>query len=96
MITPSTRLVRNPSLVAAELDGETVMLSVEMSRYYGLDAVGGRVWELLAQPTTLADLCATLQREYDVLPGQCEREVAALASELVEAQLVHIVEHPTP
>jgi hypothetical protein len=90
-IHPRTKLVRNNSLTTAELDGEVVMLGVEMSRYYGLNPVGSRIWALLAQPMAFEDLCATLLREYDVSSEQCEREVQALAQKLIDEKLVHIV-----
>lgn len=87
---PTTRLVRNPSLTTAELDGQVVMLNVDTSRYYGLNTVGTRIWELLAQPQTIAQLCRTLQTEFDVSPEQCEREVMALAQKMLDENLVQL------
>lgn len=87
----STRLVRDNSLTTAELDEEVVMLSLETSRYYGLNPIGSRIWELLAQPRTIAELCATLEGEYDVAPEQCEREVVALAQKLLDEKLAQVV-----
>ena len=49
---PSSILVsRNPNLVAANVDGDLVMMSVEQGEYFGITGVGSRVWELLATPT---------------------------------------------
>lgn len=87
----NTTLVRNSSLVAAQLDGETVMMSLDTSRYYGLNPVGGRIWELLVQPMTVAAVCDTLQQEYNVARGQCEREVLLLAQKLIAEKLVQVV-----
>jgi len=67
------------------------MLNLDTSRYYGLNRVGSRVWELLAQPTTVAELCATLQQEYAVPPEQCEREVLALTQKLLDEKLVRMI-----
>ncbi len=88
----ATRLQRDNSLTTAELDGEIVMLSLETSRYYGLNPIGSRIWELLAQPTTVAELCATLENEYAVSPAQCEREALALAQKLLDEKLARIVD----
>lgn len=87
----STRVVRDPELYAAQLDGETVMMNLETSRYYGLNRVGSRVWELLAQPMSVSELCGTLQDEFEVTPEACEQEVAALVQKLVDEKLVRIV-----
>lgn len=87
----STKLVRNNSLTTAELDGEVVMLSLETDRYYGLNSVGSRIWELFEQPKTLAEVCDTLLSEYDVTREQCEREVFAIAQKLLDEKLANVV-----
>lgn len=38
-------------IVASDIDDEKVMMSVEMGRYYALDPVGSRVWELIEKAT---------------------------------------------
>ena len=87
-MTLDTTLVRNPSLTTAELDGEVVMLSLETNRYYGLNSVGTRIWEILAQPMTLAQVCDILMNEYDVTREQCETEVLAVAEKMFQEKLV--------
>lgn len=86
----NTRLVRNVSLTTAQLDDEVVMLSLETNRYYGLNPIGSRIWELLAQPQTLRQVCDILLTEYDVTQEQCEREVLALAEKMLEQKLAQI------
>lgn len=87
-MTLDTKLVRNHQLTTAELDGEVVMLSLETNRYYGLNSVGTRIWELLAQPMTLSMVCDTLMNEYDVTRAQCEREVFEVAQRLLDEKLI--------
>lgn len=89
-MTLDTKLVRNHSLTTAELDGEVVMLSLETNRYYGLNSVGTRIWEILAQPMTLAAVCDTLLQEYEVTREQCESEVLPIAQKLLDEKLVHL------
>ena len=38
---------RNPEMVSSDMDGETVMMSMENGEYYGLDPIGSRIWELI-------------------------------------------------
>jgi hypothetical protein len=90
-MTLDTTLVRNNSLTTAELDGEVVMLSLETNRYYGLNSVGTRIWELLAQPMPLAAVCDIIQRENEVTREQCEREVLAVAQKLLDEKLAQVV-----
>jgi Coenzyme PQQ synthesis protein D (PqqD) len=70
-------------LYAPVSTGELVMLSVSASRYYGLNSVGARIWELLESPITVAQICARLCEEYKVEAQECETEVLRFTNELV-------------
>ena len=81
-------VVRNRELVFREVDGETVMLSVETGKYYGLDLVGGKIWELIEQPMAVSELCARLLEEFDVGREACEQDVLCFLNQLAEEQIV--------
>jgi Coenzyme PQQ synthesis protein D (PqqD) len=87
----NTRLLRNEETLAALVDDDTVMFSPQQDAYFGLDAVGGRVWELLERPRSIDEVCAILREEYDVDPKTCRADVAALIEQLREAKLVRDV-----
>ena len=53
-------------LVSSDLDGETVMMSIENGKYYGMDAIGSRVWALIKQPCSVSELCDILLTEFNV------------------------------
>ncbi len=86
------KFVRSGSPLTAEVDGELVMLDPQTSKYFGLDAVGHRIWDLLEAPTTLDDVVGRLIGEYDVDADRCSTEVAALVDDLVDAGLVERIE----
>jgi hypothetical protein len=73
-------------------DGETVLLDTVRGRYHTLNEVGTRVWELLADGTTLDEIVATIRREYDVpLVGgvdPVEQDVTTLLTHLRAAGLL--------
>ena len=73
---------RNEGLLTAEVDGELMAMSIEQGNCYGLNAVGTRIWALLAEPRTLDELCAQLLSEYEVDAAQCRDEVISLVEEL--------------
>ena len=60
------RLVRPPHVMSATRGGETVLLDPVRGRYHTLNNVGARVWELLADGTTLEAIVGTIRAEYDV------------------------------
>lgn len=80
--------VQSPSPLTAEVDGEVVMLEPSSSTYFGLEGVGGRIWELCAQPQSLASLVETLTTEFEVDPATCTSEVASFVDALCDAGLL--------
>src|SRR3712207_8723186 len=58
-----TPLRRRAEPLTAEVDGETVMFQPEAGSYFALGAVGTRVWELLAEPRSVAQICEKLRSE---------------------------------
>jgi hypothetical protein len=60
--------------------------------YYGLDPVGKQVWQLLQEPTTLAQICDILKADYDVEPAQLESDIRELLEQLAEQGLVEITQ----
>ena len=89
-ITLDTLLSRNSDILHAPVGTEeAVMMSVEAGRYYGLNAVARRVWELLETPKTIAQLCSQLCEEFEVDPQTCETDVLKFAGDLVDNDVVH-------
>ena len=63
-LTAQSLLTRSPEQVSADLDGKTVLLSVENGEYYNMNAVGSRIWSLLEKPITVAELVAQLTEDH--------------------------------
>lgn len=75
-------------VLARQIGGETVMLDLAQGTYFGLDPVGARIWQLLAEGKTLAEVCDAMMTEYDVTRDDIERDVARLAEELADRGLI--------
>ena len=60
------------------------------SVYYGLDAVGTRVWSLLGQPRSIGQLRDTILDEYDVEARVCERDLLTLLEQLRNEGLIDV------
>jgi hypothetical protein len=87
-IAETDTLQRAPDLIAADMDGETVMLDVESGAYFGLRGVGGRVWDLLEHPQTLPQLTAAIASEFEVDPATCRADLQAFLAKLIDNDLV--------
>ena len=71
-------------------DDEVVILNLESGVYFGLNAVGARVWQLIQEPTSVRDVCDALLEEYDVDPDRCKCELLALLRDLASKGLIEV------
>ena len=88
-LTVDSVIARVSDVTSAEVDDELLMMRLESDAYFGLDDIGARIWALLEQPVSVGAVCATLVREYDVTPEQCQRDVLRFLGDLAEKGLVH-------
>ena len=87
----------NPSVVFRSLSEGAVLFSAKDEVYFGLNAVGARVWDLLKTHTTFDALCTALAAEYPDAPLDTIRgDVSELLQELTEHGLVHPRQTETP
>ena len=87
-MNPGDRCVVPQHVMARVVGDEYVILDLETGTYYGLDAVGARVWSLLAEGVALDDISDRLVEEYDVAPEQARSDVASLVDALRERGLL--------
>jgi hypothetical protein len=87
-VTLTDRVAVHPSVISRELSGETVLLNLESGVYYGLDGVATRVWQLLQQDRTIAEVCDAVLAEYDVELDVVREDVSRLVGELRERGIV--------
>lgn len=80
--------LRADGLLAAAIGDELLMMSVEHGKYFNLNAVGARIWDLLATPVTVDGLVAALTDEYDVAPDVARQEVERFLGTLRERGLL--------
>ena len=69
---------------------ESVLLDLASEQYFGLDAVGTRVWQLLEADADVQAAFAILVREYDVDAAQLQTDLLALLRQLADAGLIAI------
>lgn len=70
--------------------GEAIVLDTASERYFGLNEVGARLWELLRADPDLAAAHRRLLAEFDVEPARLEHDVLAIVAELAKAGLVTV------
>lgn len=86
MTAPTYR--RLEGFVSTDMDGETVLMSIEHGSYFGIGGTGSLIWERLEQPQTEDALVEAVRVAYDVSEEDCRRDVAAFLATLIENGLV--------
>ncbi|MEA2338526.1 MAG: hypothetical protein QOE82_2533 [Thermoanaerobaculia bacterium] len=76
--------------LASSIGGETVILGLQSGRYYGVDGVSARVWQLVQEPSRVGDICKTIVSEYDVDPHVCEADLLALLGQMADGRLIEV------
>lgn len=74
--------------VFRELAGEAVLLQLEAGMYYGLDPVGTRLWQLMAERGKLREVFDAARDEFDVDAETLQHDLLALVAALAEKKLV--------
>ena len=76
--------------VELQLPEEVVILNPADGIYYGLEGVGARIWELVADPISVRDLHRTLIAEYEVDADRLEADLLKLLRSLAEQGLLKV------
>lgn len=82
------KLAPSDDAIASAVGDETVILQLKNGAYFGLDAVGTRIWALLKEGHSPAAICAQMADEYDVAPEVLEADVRRLLGELEANEIV--------
>lgn len=90
MLNLSDCVVVSNNQIFSDLAGESVILDVRSGVYYGLNEVGARIWNLIQQPKTIAEVADAIAQEYEVEKSQCEQEIMALLTELSASKLIEV------
>jgi hypothetical protein len=86
----SSSVVAAEGQVFSDLGNEVAILDLKSGTYYGLDAVGARIWGLIQEPRTVEEIHNTLISEYEVDPHRCKRDLIMLLQDLAEQELIEI------
>ncbi len=91
MIDPQMIIQRSSDILASEVEGEIVMMSIEQGKYFGLDVVGGDIWKMIEAPQSIQEICNELKQEYKVEAEVMEKDVLLFVQDLIENGIVEIV-----
>ena len=83
-------------VVFRDLAEESVLLNLNTATYFGLDAVGTRLWHLIAEHGSTSLVLKTLLAEYDVDVLRLQKDLDALIEQLLAKGLLTTDAEHTP
>ena len=91
MISSNDVLSRNAELPSTELDGEIVLMNIEMGKYYSLTGTARCIWDALETPLTVDGVRQLLMARYDVDGATCEADIMPFLHRLQNQQLISVL-----
>jgi hypothetical protein len=88
----STRFRVAPDQVSTELDGEVVILSLRSGGYYSLRNVSARIWALIHEPRSVAEVRDTVAAEYRTDPDRVEADAVEFLGSLADMGLAEVIQ----
>jgi coenzyme PQQ synthesis protein D (PqqD) len=82
MISFDHKVTVPANVLVRVLDKEAVLLNIETERYFGLDEVGTRMWQLTTTSPSVEVAYQALLSEYDVEPATLRQNLHDLLEKL--------------
>jgi hypothetical protein len=77
-----------PDVASRVVAGEALIVDLRSGHYFGLDPVGTRIWELIADRGTFGGILEGVTAEFDVDPERARADLERLLGEMEEKGLV--------
>lgn len=91
-ITLDTKVQQDIKPVTSPMDDSLMMFAQEAAHYYELKDVAKDIWERIAEPILVGELCQELLKVYDdIEERECQDQVIAFLTELQGDGLIQIV-----
>ena len=81
---------RSEEVSAVRHGDRLVLMDLDGEQFYSLDQVAGRLWELLAEPATIAHLADRLSAEFDAPIETIRADVAECLAGMTRDGLVRV------
>ena len=90
MMSLEATIQLDPELLYSKIGEEIVLLTIESGKYFKVDAVGSRIWEIIKEPTTIQALLNQLTEEYEVPFDQCQKDIMPFIEQLQADKLIFL------
>lgn len=87
----NSKISRNPDVAFTQIDDDLVMMGPKDSLFYGVNAMGAKIWSLLECKTlSLSDICELIQQDFEVTEAECVNDSMQFVQAMVEQNMLVI------
>ena len=91
-LTMDTKLTVPEDILVQDMQGESVLLDLDNSYYYGLDKMGTQMWRTLSGSGSIQKAYDDLLARYDVEAGVLRRDLFGLVQKLMDCGLLKVAD----
>jgi Coenzyme PQQ synthesis protein D (PqqD) len=88
--------IKSADIMHETIDGEVVVINLDLGFYYSIDGTGASIWGQLEQGRSLDGLASMAARNFDGDPAQMRTAIEAFLSRLLEEGLVTLTTGAEP
>jgi Coenzyme PQQ synthesis protein D (PqqD) len=92
LVKADTILVQDTEPIVGTVDDEIVMLSVRAGACFGFNDIGSEIWQMLAEPRRVNQLCESLKHTYEVDMDIIVHDVLPFLEALLKRHLLRVIE----
>jgi hypothetical protein len=81
---------RKPTLIAADVADEAILLDVDSGYFFQLNPTASRIWNLVETPRPLSELCDEMGRTFAVDAETCRSDVHEFVADMRDRGLLLI------
>lgn len=90
MINVNTKVCQYKEIDDVDLNGEKVMMNLDKGKYFALNQVGSRIWDIMREEIYVKDILNILLEEYDVDKETCVNNVLNYLGILEDEELITV------
>ena len=87
----NTRVTQNSNIDATDINGDKVMMDLEKGKYFAMNTISSKIWDIIYKPTTIKEIVDKLRSEYEVEENHCINSVITFIEKLKKLGLVEIL-----
>ena len=86
------RVTKTDNFIESTVDDEVILMHLDEGNFSSLKSTGLRIWTMLNEPTSAAQICERMCDEFDVDEELCREQALEFLNSLNDRQFVSVID----